>query len=139
MIEQNKMHNLASCNNCSGYNIQPNTHCNIKFKECGEVYQYIFAVGNAGIELRLCNKCASELKELLEKQLGEKKIKALNSKLTKTELKCLKKEELIDLHIRLHQDYTRFMQTIFTATTEQFEDMKKLYNILNIAVNEEDR
>lgn len=66
-------------------------------------------------------------------------MKALNSKPTKTELKCLKKEELIDLYIRLHQDYTRFMQTIFTATTEQFQDMKKLYNILNIEFTKEDR
>ena len=136
MIEQNKRKEFCSCNNCGGYNMQPNIKEKLVFAECGEIYSYI--IGNC-VEIRLCNKCASELKELLEKQLGEKKIKALNSKPTKTELKCLKKEELIDLHIRLHQDYTRFMQTIFTATTEQFEDMKKLYNILNIAVNEEDR
>ena len=66
-------------------------------------------------------------------------MKTLNSRPTKSELKTFKKEQIIDLYIRLHQDYTRFMQTIFTATTEQFEDMKKLYNILNIAVKEENK
>lgn len=70
MIEQNKIKEFSSCNNCGGYNRQPQTAFNIKFAECGNVYSYI--IGNC-VEIRLCNKCASELKELLEKQLGEKK------------------------------------------------------------------
>ena len=52
--------------------MQPNINCQIKFLECGEIYQYILAVGSTGVEIRLCNKCASELKGLLEKQLGER-------------------------------------------------------------------
>ena len=71
MIEQNKMKDFCGCNNCGGYNMQPNINCQIKFLECGEIYQYILAVGSTGVEIRLCNKCASELKGLLEKQLGE--------------------------------------------------------------------
>lgn len=73
MIEQEKAKEFASCNNCGGYNIQPQTWCKIKFLECGEVWRYIFSAGSGGVEVRLCNKCASELKELLEKQLGENK------------------------------------------------------------------
>lgn len=73
MIEQNKIKEFSSCNNCGGYNMQPNINCDIMFTECGEIYQYLFMTGNSGTEVRLCNKCARELKELLEKQLGEKK------------------------------------------------------------------
>ena len=68
MVEQNKVEEFSSCNNCSGYNRQPNIGTNLKFKECGEVYSYI--IGNC-VEIRLCNKCAAELKELLEVQIGE--------------------------------------------------------------------
>ena len=70
MIEQNKIKEFSSCNNCGGYNRQPQIDFNIKFVECRNVYSYI--IGNC-FEIRLCNKCASELKDLLEKQLGEKK------------------------------------------------------------------
>lgn len=71
MIEQERQTNFSSCNNCYGYNKQPDIECKtIKFVECGDVYSYL--VGNC-IEVRLCNKCANELKQLLEKQLGESK------------------------------------------------------------------
>ena len=73
MIKCKKLKEFSSCNNCGGYNMQPDIKDNIKFIECGETYQYILAVGNTGIEIRLCNKCAYELKQLLEKQLGENK------------------------------------------------------------------
>lgn len=70
MIIQEKEKNFSSCNNCGGYNMQPNIEYKITFAECGDVYSYI--IGNC-IEVRLCNKCANELKQLLEKQLGESK------------------------------------------------------------------
>jgi hypothetical protein len=69
MIEQTKIKEFCSCNNCSGYNRQPNIKEKLFFAECGEIYSYI--IGNC-IEVRLCNKCAKELKLLLEKQLGDK-------------------------------------------------------------------
>lgn len=72
MIEQEKQTDFCSCNNCGGYNMQP-IGCGIKFAECGEIYQYILSYGSGGIAVRLCNKCANELKQLLEKQLGESK------------------------------------------------------------------
>ena len=68
MIKQEKLKDFTSCNNCGGYNMQPNIKEKLVFVECGDIYSYI--IGNC-IEVRLCKKCAYELKELLEKQLGE--------------------------------------------------------------------
>ena len=73
MIKQTKLEEFSNCNGCSRYNMQPNFDSRISVLECGEVYQYILYTGKTGIEIRLCNKCANELKELLEKQLGENK------------------------------------------------------------------
>jgi hypothetical protein len=70
MIEQNKVKGFSSCNNCGGYNRQPNIKEKLIFAECGEIYSYLIV---NSVEIRLCNKCASELKDLLEKQLGENK------------------------------------------------------------------
>lgn len=68
MIKCEKLEGFSSCNNCGGYNMQPNINEKIIFMECGDIYSYI--IGNC-IEVRLCKKCAKEFKELLEKQLGE--------------------------------------------------------------------
>ena len=61
------------------------------------------------------------------------------NKLSREELMNSPKEYVVNKCLSLAENYKLFIDTIFTATTEQFEDMKKLYNILNIAVNEEDR
>lgn len=61
------------------------------------------------------------------------------NKLSREELMNSPKEEVVNKCLYVAENYKLFIDTIFTATTEQFEDMKKLYNILNMAVKEEDR
>lgn len=70
MIKQEKLKDFSSCNGCGGYNMQPKIDNKIKFLECGEIYSYLLCIGSTGTEIRLCDKCAKEFKDLLEKQLG---------------------------------------------------------------------
>lgn len=67
-------------------------------------------------------------------------MKGFNSPLTsKEQLKDYTKEELIDSYFELSQNHKKFIDIIFNMTAKEFEDMKKFYNILNIAFKEEDR
>ena len=71
MIKQTKLKKFRSCNNCGGYNAQSHLDSETVVLECGEIYEYI--IGH-GVEVRLCNKCARELKDLLEMQLKVKEM-----------------------------------------------------------------
>lgn len=69
MICKTKNKQLASCLSCGGYNMQPKINGGLRFAECGDVYSYL--IGNL-VEIRLCNKCARELKSELEEQINGK-------------------------------------------------------------------
>lgn len=62
-----------------------------------------------------------------------------SNQLSRAELMNSPKEEVVNKYLDLAENYKLFIDTIFKATPEEFEDMKKLYNILNIAVKEEDK
>lgn len=69
MIKVSKETGFSSCNVCGRYNQEPNFDPGTKTKLCGDVYSYLLTC----VEIRLCDECAKELRDLLNKQLRRKK------------------------------------------------------------------
>ena len=65
MITKKKVETFNSCNSCGFYNMKPSIKGIFTVRECGEIYEYRIGC----IDVRLCNNCAYQLKELLNEQL----------------------------------------------------------------------